>query len=109
MEIMLIEAEKREIDLILNVDSSVPDKIIGDQLRLRQIVVNILSNAVKFSSKNEIVIRANTTANSEDKLLIEISVEDHGVGIPENAQPILFHQFSQADTSITRRYVSLFC
>ena len=94
---------------------------MGDAARLRQIVVNLLSNAVKFSANREIIIKVAliSTGNHGNQKnfsrifqgelwFIQTSVQDFGIGIPKMAQATIFEPFTQADTSMTRKYVSFF-
>ena len=76
----------------------------GDPGRLRQILVNLGGNAVKFTEKGKIVIRAGLESEDERKATIRFSVSDTGIGIPANRQDILFSPFSQVDGSTTRKY-----
>ena len=105
-EVVLHEAVRKGLELICDADPHMADTIIGDACRLRQIVINLLSNAVKFSQKGEIILRASCIKLPPDKLEITVSVSDEGIGISDSAQERLFSPFSQADSSMNRRYVS---
>ena len=86
------------------VEPAVPSLLRGDPGRLRQILVNLGSNAVKFTDKGEIVIRASLENEDERNATIRFSVSDTGIGIPANRQDILFSPFTQVDGSTTRKY-----
>ena len=88
------------IELVALVDADVPATLIGDMTRLRQVTLNLLSNAEKFTSKGEIEVRANLCGSEE----LEIHVRDSGIGIPEDRQAAIFESFSQVDASTTRKY-----
>jgi len=93
-------AEQKNIEIKISIDSSIPRFICGDPTRLRQIVLNLVSNALKFTDKGSVEIRAQ--AISEDD--IRFSIVDTGIGISSKALNNLFKPFSQADTSIARQY-----
>ncbi|MDH3348380.1 MAG: ATP-binding protein, partial [Desulfobulbaceae bacterium] len=100
-----LKAKEKAVELMFIVRSDVPTALIGDPLRLRQILINLGNNAVKFTGPGgEIVI---TVAVKEEKItetLLHFSVRDTGIGIPKEQQDKLFQSFSQADTSTTRKY-----
>ncbi len=93
------------VDLIYQIDFNVPAQIIGDQLRLRQILMNLVGNAVKFTEKGEILVNVRLNKvmeNNGAELCFEVS--DTGIGIPADKQDMLFKSFSQVDSSTTRKY-----
>ena len=99
------QAAQRKIDLMYMLDDDVPENIVGDSLRVRQVLINLVSNALKFTSKGEIFINVYVAKNiSEDELEIGFSVKDTGIGIPEEKITRLFKAFSQVDSSTTRKY-----
>jgi CheY-like chemotaxis protein/anti-sigma regulatory factor (Ser/Thr protein kinase) len=77
---------------------------VGDPLRLRQIVVNLAGNAIKFTERGEVVLRVEPGSSSDGKVQLHFSVADTGIGIPPEKQALIFEAFSQADSSTTRRY-----
>jgi signal transduction histidine kinase len=93
------QARSRNLDFILDIDESTPHYIVGDPTRLRQLLINVVSNALKFTESGEVSIKASL---KNDKLRIDIS--DSGIGIPEDAQASLFEPYVQADSSTTRKY-----
>ncbi len=100
-----IFAEKAaKIDLVYQIAHDVPSQIIGDPLRLRQILINLVSNAMKFTLKGEVFIGVNMEANEDGELLLKFSVRDTGIGIPADKLNKLFKAFSQVDSSTTRKY-----
>lgn len=92
------------LELVLLIESDVPIHVIGDQLRLRQIVNNLLSNAIKFTHQGEVVITVSMADQSDESVTLVIQVKDSGIGIKKEDREHLFREFSQADSSITRRF-----
>lgn len=97
-------AKEKNLELIYLIDSSVPSYIVGDVTRLRQILVNLLSNAAKFTAKGEIFISVTPRPRGGDGMGLCFSVKDTGIGIPANKMHRLFRSFSQVDASTTREY-----
>lgn len=97
-------AYEKKIELALSVDSHIPEILSGAPMRLKQIVSNLVSNAIKFTDKGEVVVRVEQEASSRDDVRLRISVKDTGIGIPPEGKKILFQAFSQMDASITRKY-----
>ena len=104
VDLLGIRANEKNIELALLVRPSVPERVIGDPTRLRQIVLNLVSNAVKFTDVGHVAIEAEARVLENNKVRLFISVSDTGIGIPESAIPGLFTLFHQLDSSITRRY-----
>ena len=99
-----IQASKKGLELACRISPDVPRIVIGDPGRLRQLVVNLTSNALKFTEKGEIVISVECESIVDQTARLHFSVRDTGVGIPEEKQATVFDSFSQADTSTTRKY-----
>ena len=97
-------ADRKGIELICDVAPDVPDVVVGDPARLRQVVVNLLSNALKFTERGEVLLRVDAKALSLDDFLVHFAVRDTGIGIPRDKQQVIFHAFAQADSSTTRRF-----
>ncbi|MBI9021394.1 MAG: response regulator [Verrucomicrobia bacterium] len=99
-------AAKKNLELLYYVEPDVPEALLGDPTRLRQILVNLLGNAIKFTEEGEVSIHVNILTRDEtnDRCRLEFSVRDTGIGISEEAQKRLFQSFIQADTSSTRKY-----
>jgi len=98
-------ASKREIELISSITQDTPTKLIGDPTRLRQVIVNLVGNAFKFTTEGYVFLKVNTetdSANNQIKLLF--SITDSGIGISEQGQQHLFEAFRQADSSTTRKF-----
>ncbi|NKN33018.1 hybrid sensor histidine kinase/response regulator [Marichromatium bheemlicum] len=105
LRIVSEQAREKGLAVDLNIATEVPDILVGDATRLRQILLNLLTNAVKFTSSGGITLRATATAVEDDtRTLLRLEVEDTGVGIPTATQQRLFAPFVQADDSTTRRF-----
>ena len=101
---MALRAHEKGLELIVDVQPDVPGTLIGDPTRLRQILFNLLGNAIKFTRQGEVVLRVKAEARTESSTVLHFSVIDTGVGIPEDRQKVIFEAFTQADNSTTRRY-----
>jgi PAS domain S-box-containing protein len=99
-----LPADRKGIELICDVAHEVPDVVVGDPTRLRQVVVNLLSNALKFTERGEVLLRVDVESLDPDTCLIHFAVRDTGIGIPREKQQVIFEAFSQADSSTTRRF-----
>lgn len=99
-----IKADQKGLELACHVQSDVPDHLYGDPSRLRQIVVNLVGNALKFTESGEVVVAAEVESLTGDDLLLHLSVRDTGIGIAPDKQKIIFESFTQADGSTTRKY-----
>ncbi len=97
-------AKQKHIELIFDIPPEIPRALIGDPLRIGQILVNYGSNAVKFSEQGEIRLSIKIEESNDNGLLLRFSVSDNGIGIAEDQQSRLFQNFEQADTSISRKY-----
>ncbi len=98
------QAEKKGINLTFKVDDTIPAMLIGDPLRVTQIITNLISNALKFTEQGSVTVTANLVEEQDNSLIIEFCCRDTGIGIPQSAQEKLFSAFTQADSTTTRRY-----
>ena len=103
-DIPVQRAQQKNLDLLYRVDPKIPPFIVGDRLRLRQILYNLVGNAVKFTEKGEIVVSVGLNRRHDKSLELLFAVKDTGIGIPANKLAKLFKPFSQADSSTTRKY-----
>ncbi|MCP4677223.1 MAG: response regulator [Deltaproteobacteria bacterium] len=99
-----LKVQKKGLEFICATSPEVPALLRGDPGRLRQVLVNLVGNATKFTSEGEISVRADLVSETEEEALVRFSVHDTGIGIPMESQESLFLRFTQADTSTTRKY-----
>jgi PAS domain S-box-containing protein len=97
-------AESKGLEMVCMVSRDVPSRIKGDANRLRQVLMNLVGNAIKFTDKGEIVVRTVVDSKSDDEIKLLFSVSDTGIGIPREQQKYVFERFTQADGSTTRRF-----
>ena len=102
LEIAAVQAHEKGLELVSHVAPDVPLDLIGDPLRLRQVLLNLLGNAVKFTEQGEVVLRVERDANSPAANRMVFAVSDTGIGIAREKQALIFEDFAQADTSTTR-------
>jgi signal transduction histidine kinase len=103
MELLAPKAAEKNLDLVVLIEPGVPFVVVGDSTRLRQVLVNLIGNAVKFTAKGEVVVRAKADSRAGELLLL-FTVADTGIGIPADKQARLFKSFSQVDSSTTRHF-----
>ncbi len=103
---LAIRAHTKGLELVSHVQPDVPDALIGDASRLRQVLLNLVGNAIKFTDMGEVVLRveANSDAVHEEEAIVRFAVTDTGIGIPYEKQATIFRAFEQEDSSTTRRY-----
>src|SRR6266852_4034731 len=104
VELLAERAQGKGVELLSSVDPSVPDAVQGDPGRFRQILTNLIGNAIKFTEQGEVVVSARLVEEQTNALVLRIEVRDTGIGIPPEARARLFQAFSQADSSTTRRF-----
>jgi PAS domain S-box-containing protein len=99
-----LRAHQKGLELACHLQPEVPDAVIGDPGRLRQVIINLVGNAIKFTEKGEVVVSAREASRNENEVLIQFTVSDTGIGIPREKQQMIFGAFTQADSSTTRTY-----
>lgn len=104
IELLSNKIAEKNLELIYSIDPKIPPYIIGDITRLRQILINLLTNAIKFTEAGEIELKAELESFQDGKYKIHLSVRDTGIGMSQEQQQKLFRAFSQADSSTTRKY-----
>jgi two-component system sensor histidine kinase/response regulator len=101
---LAVKAQQKGLEFIFDVAPGVPTSVIGDPARLRQVLVNLVGNSIKFTERGEIEVSVKTEAQSVAGTILRFSVRDTGIGIPVDKQDKIFGAFSQADSSTTRKY-----
>jgi PAS domain S-box-containing protein len=104
VDLLAEKAQTKGLELVCAIDAAVPGRVVGDAGRLRQALLNLLANAVKFTERGEIVVRASLVDANATRSLVRFEVADTGIGIPLAAQGSLFESFSQVDASSTSHY-----
>lgn len=99
-----VEAGKKNLEMVYFIDESIPSVLFGDMGRLRQVLINLISNAVKFTDQGGIYLVVLPKAEEEDRITLEFTVKDTGIGIAQEKKEQLFKPFSQLDSSMTRKY-----
>ncbi len=102
--VLAFRARQKSLELVCRVGHEVPDALVGDPTRLRQVVLNLAGNAIKFTSRGEVVIVVDLQTQTDNAVLLKFSVRDTGIGISPEAQRTILEPFTQADTSTTRQY-----
>jgi len=101
---LALRAHTKGLELACQIQPEVPETLVGDPTRLRQILVNLLGNAIKFTERGEVVVEVGIESHDPDVVVLHFSVRDTGIGIPRDKQRLIFEPFAQADGSTTRRY-----
>ena len=101
---LALRAHDKGLELACHILPNVPEDLVGDPGRLRQIIVNLIGNAIKFTERGEVILQAEVESQSADEVCLHITVSDTGIGIPAEKTDAIFHAFEQADPSTTRTY-----
>ena len=104
MKIMAMRAHQKGLELSCHIAPDVPLAALGDPVRLRQIVVNLVGNAIKFTDQGEVAVQVSCTEKTAQNFELHVSVRDTGIGIPAEKQDLIFQAFSQAHASTTRQF-----
>ena len=104
LDLLAPGAAVKSLNLAYFIEEGVPETLVGDVTRLRQILVNLISNAVKFTHQGEVVVNVDGRASDDGRYRLHVSVRDTGIGIPRDRLPFLFQSFTQVDSSTTRKY-----
>jgi signal transduction histidine kinase/DNA-binding response OmpR family regulator/HPt (histidine-containing phosphotransfer) domain-containing protein len=104
MDLLAQKAQSKAIELVARIHDGVPNHLRGDAVRLRQILVNLLGNALKFTEKGEVVVSVSTVAEDANHVTLRVEVKDTGIGIDPSVHDTIFEAFSQADGSTTRKF-----
>ena len=104
VEMFAESAQRKGLEVACLVHEGVPTMLVGDASHLRQVLINLISNAIKFTERGEIIITVTSTEEKEDYIKLRFEVRDSGIGISTEAQTLIFERFSQADGSMTRKF-----
>ena len=104
LQLFETKIQEKNLKLVTNYDNKIPEVLLGDSIRLHQIILNLVSNAVKFTSKGKIVVSANLLFEEEEKVIIEFAITDSGIGIPEESIDVIFENFQQATNGTSSLY-----
>jgi two-component system, sensor histidine kinase and response regulator len=104
LKVLGVRADEKGLELACDIDPKLPDAFLGDPMRLRQIIVNLVGNAVKFTERGEVVVSVAEERHEGNQITLHFMVTDTGIGIPEEKQQSIFQSFTQADGSTTRKY-----
>jgi signal transduction histidine kinase/DNA-binding response OmpR family regulator len=104
MRALASRADQKGLELTYQINSDIPAYVVGDPGRIRQILINLVGNAIKFTQQGEVVVRAECASRSDHELELHFTVADSGIGIPADKHSIIFEAFAQADGSTTRNY-----
>lgn len=102
--LLMVKAEEKGIDLLIEYEDNCPRFLVGDVFRIKQILINLVSNAIKFTSTGHVLISTKGVVDQQGMVSVTMKVIDTGVGIADDVQPYLFNAFVQADSSTTRRF-----
>lgn len=101
---LAIQAHRNRLDLDCEIQQQIDSELLADSGRLRQILINLVGNAIKFTEKGEVVVSVEEASKSPDEVTLHFAIEDTGIGIPEDKQQVIFDVFAQADSTMTRKY-----
>jgi protein-histidine pros-kinase len=104
VRVLAVSAHKKGLELVANVQPDVPPRIVGDPTRLRQVIINLIGNAIKFTEQGEVALYVSIDQQTEHSVYLRFSISDTGIGVPPDKQQAIFEAFSQADVSTTRRF-----
>jgi two-component system sensor histidine kinase/response regulator len=104
LQVMRFRAQQKGIELRWRISPGVPDRVVGDATRLRQVLVNLVGNAIKFTERGEVLVQVETQEQNQARVVLHFRVKDSGIGIPKDKQSMIFDAFTQADSSTTRKY-----
>ncbi len=104
MKSLALRAHAKGLELAYHLSAEVPTAVVGDRARLRQVVVNLVGNAIKFTDAGEVLLEVGVDSSSDHEVVLHFAVSDTGIGIPEDKRAVIFDAFEQADNSTTRRF-----
>ena len=103
-DLLSVRAEEKNLELVMRYSPGTPHRFIGDPGRIRQVLTNLVGNAIKFTEKGHVLINVECLNKTDSEAQLRISIEDTGIGIPEDKLNYIFEKFTQTDASTTRKY-----
>jgi len=104
VELLGPRAEEKGLALIMRYSPSAPRRVVGDAGRIRQILMNLVGNSIKFTEKGHVLVNVECLGQDDEQVILRVSIEDTGIGIPRDKLPVIFRQFAQGDSSTSRKY-----
>ena len=101
---MALRADQGGLELLCDIGPKVPETVVGDSTRVRQILINLVGNGIKFTKQGEVAVKVELESQEGDQCVLHFIVSDTGIGIPREKQQLIFEPFTQADASTTRKY-----
>ena len=101
---LILQAGKKNLTVSKNISQEIPDLLMGDSLRLTQVIINLIGNAIKFTERGEIGFTITLDSKNDESVTLHFAVHDTGIGIPQDKLEMIFNPFSQSDGSLTRKY-----
>jgi PAS domain S-box-containing protein len=103
-DVLAVRAREKGLEYVWLMEPNVPTQLVGDPGRLRQVLINLIGNAIKFTPKGNVDLHISLVSETDNEVIIRFDIRDTGIGIPQNKLDVIFHPFTQADTSTTRKY-----
>jgi two-component system, sensor histidine kinase and response regulator len=104
LKVMHFRGTQKNLEITWQLDPRIPEMLVGDSLRLRQILINLLGNAIKFTEAGSVRLAVNCEQETANNVLLHFQIQDTGIGMPSDKQSVIFEAFTQADSSATRNY-----
>jgi PAS domain S-box-containing protein len=104
VKIMAMKAHSKNLELAFRIDPEVPDRLVGDPNRLRQVVLNLVDNAIKFTERGEVIVQVSLREMTAEDARVQFTVTDTGIGVPSEKKRLIFEPYDQGDPSVARRY-----
>ena len=104
MKALGLRAQQKGLELACHIPADVPDALVGDPGRLRQVIINLVGNAIKFTEQGEVVVQVARESETDGEVMLRFLVRDTGIGIPPDKQALVFQAFAQVETGMTRKY-----
>ena len=104
LKTLAYKAQDKGLELVCDIDARVPTSLVSDPGRLRQVLVNVVGNAIKFTARGEVVVRVEVQSQAQSQVMLHVAVSDTGIGIPADKLQTIFEPFSQEDSSTTRKF-----